>query len=131
MAELGVAQETAGLLDPLAIHQDAARKNADGAVENAHMRVRDEMLDPRIPQKRIHEGKENRIVGTHQFAHGESLESGFQTFAHSRSDGKLRAFSATGVLVEEAPHRCCVTTFAFPFSPFVLSRELVAEPAAD
>ena len=56
MAEVGIAEQTARLVEPLRVYQDPARQRPDRAVEDAHVDVRDEMRDLRVLEQCVDEG---------------------------------------------------------------------------
>ncbi len=60
-------------LQALAVHHDAARQNADGTVQHAHMGIGHEMGDTLLLQQAGGEGHGDGVVGAKQFFHPRTV----------------------------------------------------------
>ena len=72
-------------VDLVGVDHDAARQDADRAVEHAHVLVGHEMPDAGIAQQRFDEGDDDGVVGADEFFHGANS----QVCASKRRDGEL------------------------------------------
>ena len=64
------ARMVRALLDLVGVDHDAARQDAERAVEHAHVLVGDEIADAGIAHQRLDEGDDDGVVGADQFFHG-------------------------------------------------------------
>ena len=58
-----LGDELAGVFEPGARHQDAARQDADRAFDDAHVLVGDQDVDAGVAQQRLRIGDQDEIVG--------------------------------------------------------------------
>src|SRR5262245_18219900 len=76
MSEPGLAKQGSRILEAAVLDQDAARQDAERALENAHVAVEDELLDAGAFEQRLDGGDQHHVIGTDKFAQFLSPSSG-------------------------------------------------------
>jgi hypothetical protein len=91
MAKACVLEQASRHVDFVLAHQDAARKNADRALQNAHILIRHDMPDPRTIEQRFNCRDQDGIGRADEFAQIQLL---FHVLRAGAMGGEIRKSTA-------------------------------------
>ena len=95
----GVAEQPPRAAPIVFEHEDAARQEAQRALDRAHVPVGDEIGQAGAVEQRFDEGDQHKIVGAHEFVQGSNPEKA----RNLPRDGRLSMFRARRIGKEELP----------------------------